>query len=210
MKNLKKVALLSVLAALLASCGSDGNNKVSDDNSSNSNNHSNGFNTSVGTIEGRTGVQCAQGGNRLPDEVFHTTEVGLNQLYGPFRQGPVPQGGTVAGTYVGVTSFGDVMTVSKVTDGGTRIIGYNVRISYCTYKTVEGYPFIDTNRGHRTTIGAMVLDQDNFCGFGSVDAASTAVHLDAWQGQTQQGYPIYDYARVLDKTYFKPNCNGMW
>lgn len=199
----KKVAYLGILATIVASCGSD--NSTNDTTT-------NGFNDTynVGSIENRTGVQCAQGGRRLQDEVYHTSETGLNQLYGPFNPGALPNGGSVAGTYVGVTMFGDVMTVSKITDGGTRVLGYNVRISYCEYRTQEGYPYIAPERNHQTIIGAMVLDSDNFCGFGSVDAASSQVRLDAWQGQSQSGYPIYDYSRSLDKTYFKPNCNGMY
>lgn len=201
---IKQAAYVGMLATLLASCGGDSNSV-------------DGNNTSVNTFGGpstadianRTGVQCEQNGGRLADEVYHTTNYGQNQLYGPLTQGALPAGGSTSATFVGTSAFGDIMTVYKMTNG-TQVVGYNVSISYCTYRTQEGYPLIDNNRGRRTEIGGIVLDSDNFCGIGSVDAASSTVNLDAWQGQTQQGYPIYDYARRLDKTYFKPNCNGQY
>lgn len=212
----KKVVFIGALAALAASCGSDGTNKI-DSSANNFNNNGTYTNDTLtgpntGYTQNQLGVQCAQSHGRIADEVFHTTNWGAHELYGPFNQGSLPQGGQVASTYVGVTTHGDIMTVAKVTDGNTRVLGYNVKISYCITRTTEGYPYIDhmQTRRHATEIRALVLDQDGYCGVGSIDSASSYVHLDQWQGTSQNGYPIYDYQRTLSRTYFKPNCNGQY
>lgn len=68
--------------------------------------------------------------DRHPSVIFNLQTSGsATTIYGNFAVGALT-GDSIGTSYVGISSFKDLMIVSKVLRSGT-VIGYNVEISYC-------------------------------------------------------------------------------
>lgn len=165
---------------------------------------------SLNFIHKKAQIKCENGHNsqRLHDISFFTQDIDSDQLHGPFKQGMIHEG-VVLQSYIGTTMAGDLMQVDKLTNG-KKVIGYNVTVSLCEYKTREGYPILGNERAFQIELGSMVLDNDNECGFGAIDAARMSIGLKTWQGKSREGYSIADFERHLDRTFFKVDCHQMY
>ncbi len=136
-----------------------------------------------------------QSGQRMPEMVFNTQgsfNGNIAKVQGTFQPGAV--GGTVAGVYAGVSSFGDIMVLTKVTNG-MAVIGFNVSLSMCPF-----HPLIIPGRqigNFQAPLGISLIDV-NQCAAGSAIASLT--RLEAAQ---YQYYP----AGIIETTFSAPSCN---
>lgn len=157
-------------------------------------------------------VSCSYGRQRLNrDYTFYTTNftVGNNGMgtavMGNFTPGIVP-GGTITRLYVGVDPYNrDIMFVSKVTNGGGQVIGYNVTLSYCEMPNpnIPSAPPIITSAREVSAFqtNGLVLDEDAYCGYGVIDYSKVAVMF-----QPYQSYQSF----VAWGLFTKPSCNGKY
>lgn len=68
--------------------------------------------------------------DRHPNVVFNLQTAGsVTTIYGNFAVGAL-QGDSIGSSYVGISSFKDLMVVTKVLRSGS-VIGYNIELSYC-------------------------------------------------------------------------------
>jgi len=140
---------------------------------------------------------CSSGGQRLPDLIFSTQSASAmgntSSISGPFQQGEID--GTAVSTYAGLTYFGDIMIVTKMTNG-TQVVGYNVILSMCTQQNLimPGRQMTGLN----APFGIVLYDHTN-CGFGNVDSALKTT----MQAAQYQAYP----ATVIETT-FGPACSS--
>jgi hypothetical protein len=223
---------LAVVLALAIACGDKSNTVGRGDNLTPINNdplnpgdaYTNlpGFsaemNAQIQQIKGST--QCRQPNGspsqRLTQDFTFRTR-GFNpqgtrtNIYGPFEPGNV--GGTPTSLYVGLSTFGDIMIVSKVTNG-SQVVGYNVTLSLCSYSGQDGTPYIDNRRpveSFSASQGGITLDQDSHCGIGSVDAAiDTRTVMAAMTAQNNMGMSIQLPPFVAVTSFYKAQCNNMY
>ena len=128
-------------------------------------------------------------------------------IYGPFQQTPIH--GNVSQIFVGLSTFGDVMIVSKV-GNGSQVQGYNIQLSMCAeWNRQTNVPYIDDSRPVTNfQANQIVLDVDNNCGYGSVDAAlNTIVSTGPYNGNNG-GFSFSLPAYNAYTTFYKPSCNG--
>lgn len=150
-------------------------------------------------------------GRRLGQDVTFSTQ-GYNHggskttISGPFRAGPI--GGEISQLFIGVSKWNDVMIVSRV-GSGSQVRGYNITLSMCSYSG-NGFPFIDDSRplSNFQAPNGIILDTDNHCNFGSVDAAKNTVMQSAPISYQGQYGPIQLNAFTAYTTFYKPSCNG--
>lgn len=135
-----------------------------------------------------------QSGTRMPEMVFNTQgsfNGNIAKVQGTFQPGAM--GGSVAGVYAGVSSFGDIMVVTKVTNG-MSVIGFNVSLMMCPF-----HPLIIPGRqigNFQAPLGISLIDV-NACAAGG--AAASLTRLEAAQ---YQYYP----AAVIETTFSAPSC----
>lgn len=224
----KNAMMLLALAALTA-CGQKDNKVVADSvgnlqglpnfspqQSTQVNQILNSFPCRVGQASANNGMVApwgsAGGSNqgRLSQTFSFSVAGGYNQggsrttVSGQFQQGLM--GGNVSGLYVGVSTFGDVMLVSKI-GSGSQVQGYSVTLSMCTFS-----PLVMEGRAlsNFQAPSGIILGSDNYCGFGAVDAAmNTLMIAQPFQTQGQYG-PINFNAANVYTTFYKPSCNGMY
>lgn len=138
--------------------------------------------------------QCTQGSRLSRDITYHTNQ-GSNssdtRIQGPFNPGALPGGGSTVKLFVGVSSFNDIMIVSKIANGN-QVIGYNITISYCSMSSQNGAPYISDQRAisNFQAQNGIVLYEHAGCGFGSVDAAKLTYAQSA-PYQYLQAFPIW-------------------
>lgn len=139
------------------------------------------------------------------------------QVTGTFTNGSLP--GNVANIYVGESAFGDLIFISKITNG-SQVIGYNVDLSFCsqyaitqqTYNPYGGYQTASTgsnlmpliaNERPMTNFSAngIVIVDDTSCPHGKVSFANTMTMSQPiqWQGISLQAFPV-------QTTYTLVNC----
>jgi len=102
--------------------------------------------------------------------------------------------------------------VSKIVNG-TQVIGYNVTLSLCPYVGQDGTPYYHDSRPISAfhAPNGIVLDEDNHCGIGSVDAAiDTRIVAAAHSYTLQSGFPINLPEFAPPTTFYKPACNGSY
>ncbi len=222
LKRISPLLGLSILCLLATSCG-DKENKISDNNTGVTPLQNNNGSQYLPNFTGSQSTQiqqikssfpCKQGQRLSQDFTFQTQ--GFNpagtrtNITGPFQQGN--SSGTVNKIYVGVSSFNDIMVVSKATNG-TQVSGYSVTLSMCSYVGQDGTPYIHNSRPltNFAAQGGITLDEDTHCGVGSVDAAfNTVVQSAATTYNHPQGYPIQLPAFNAVTTFYKPSCNGSY
>lgn len=159
----------------------------------------------------KSSFRCRQG-QRLSQDVTFSTQ-GYNHggsrttISGPFQPGPV--NGKVSQIFVGVSAWNDVMIVSRV-GSGSQVRGYNITLSMCSYSG-NGTPFIHDSRplSNFQASNGIILDSDNHCNFGSVDAAKNTIMQSAqttYQGDfgNQVNLPAF----TVYTTFYKPSCNS--
>ncbi len=168
--------------------------------------------------QAKSHVQCGNGARLTNDVVFKTTTIPASgnrtTLYGPYSQGSI--GGNVSQIYVGISSFNDIMFIAKVTDGSTNVLGYNVIISMCSQSGNDGTPYISDQRAltdfavDEQRFGGIVIDSDNHCGAGSIDAARMTYLKSASYTYTYNGSQITLPPYDVWTTFYKPTCNGQY
>jgi hypothetical protein len=210
----KKIGVLGLTALMIASCGSDNDNKT--------NTATNGVtNVPVGTspIFGNpnTGIgsqdlstwnnlknqtNCQQG--RMEDLTFTVT--GSQGYYGggysSSVSGTLQQGqatGTSQGSFYGKSGQGDLIFVSRVSTGSNQL-SYNVVLSYCIYQDYVAQ-YIGPNAGMQNFIVQnMQLTQSNSCASGNVTSAvvgfispnySQQQYVPIQYGPVSNGYQCY-------------------
>jgi len=117
--------------------------------------------------------------------------------------------GSLSQLYVGVSTFRDLMFVTKVTNG-SQVIGYNVTLSFCEMKSAyQNFPSIISNETSLTNFQApngMVLDTDTHCGYGVVDwAPNTYITATRVVNNPYATGPVQ-----IPTSFTKPTCNGQF
>jgi len=148
-------------------------------------------------------VSCSYGqGRRIPDVTFNTTggaqSASRTTVYGPFQPGIL--GGNISKVYVGASTFGDIITVSKMTSGAS-VVGYNISFSLC-----NNSPLIMNGRGvsNLQTTG-IIIDDDANCGIGRVDYAYTRLVANQYSGVIN-GQAVNLMAYPFDTVFTKTQC----
>lgn len=228
----KMLTSIFILAALASACG-DKENKVGPKTGTNTGTNNSGW-TNNGPHNGTqyvnptqlTGEQVStfqqiksslncQMGTRLVQDITFATQGAGNQssnrtnITGPFQSGSVP-GGSAQKIYVGVSQFNDIMMVSKVVNG-SQVVGYNITLSMCPYVGQDQTPYYHDSRPISAFHAprGIILDEDNHCGIGSVDAAIDTRIVAAAHSYTQQsGFTITLPEFAPPTTFYKPACNG--
>ena len=117
--------------------------------------------------------------------------------------------GTLSQLYVGVSTFRDLMFVTKVTNG-SQVIGYNVTLSFCEMKSAyQNFPSIISNETELTNFFAqngIILDSDVHCGYGVVDLAqNTYITATRTVSNPYSAGPVQ-----IPTSFTKPTCNGQF
>jgi hypothetical protein len=130
-------------------------------------------------------IPCQSGGQRIYKQ-FNSRQVYGNAttISAQFTDGAMPSTGESM-VYVGVNmNSRDVIYLQKVAQGSS-VIGFNATLSFCQI------PYVVSSDRNLTnlTIRSANLDTDAYCGFGSVDMASTTVYSVKDPSQSQP-YPF--------------------
>ncbi len=141
-------------------------------------------------------IRCQSGQQRVQVN-FYTQNLGMNstQIRGPFIKGVLP--GTTSAEYIGISQFGDIMVVTKVTNGTQ--IGHNISLYFCPANNIyTGQEII----GPHTTLDGFVvdnmgiiLDSNTNCAAGNVDRAYTGIRSSGYMNGQQ-----------YIETFFTPYC----
>ena len=159
--------------------------------------------TIIREVKASTHHQCKNGEKRLARDItLHTTNIYRNahpmSIQGPFSTGSLSGGGQATSVYVGISIFGDLIFVSKITGGDRNVLGFNITLSMCsfqTYMTDERAPQPDSFQAPT----GIVLDDSLDCGHESVLAAqNTTLTTPA-----TQALPIFTAL-----TSFSPTCKS--
>ena len=214
--SFKKIVIFSLAATLFWSCGDDKKkNTVSSSttgvlNTSTQYVGPDRFAALLNKVPCRSGSQSGNfwTGNRLQSmPIFSSNQASgssATTIRGPFN--PMAIGGsTVAKEYVGISGFGDVMIVEKVTNGNNQVIGFNVMLSLCEMSGSPSYgynnyngqpaPYISDSRPLQnfSANNGIVLDDDTNCGHGHIDSASyTSIKASAITLESGTNLPVFD------------------
>ncbi len=148
-------------------------------------------------------IPCVQNqGRRVPDITFNTaggtSTATRTTIFGQFQPGVL--GGNISKIFIGASTFGDIITVSKVTNG-PAVVGYNVSFSFCNYS-----PLIRNDRGISNLLtSGIIVDDDANCGVGRVDYAYTRLTADSFT-LNQGGFPVNYSAYPFDTVFTKTAC----
>lgn len=213
------LALVISLAMIVASCGKKKNTVNSDDNN-NSGTTFFGPGSPTFTASQQADVQniisnvpCNNYPNRRLSQTYTFSSSNINygnsktSIYGPFNQNTVS--GNISKIFVGISIFGDVMIVSKV-GNGSQVSGYNVQLSMCAeWNRQTNVPYIDDQRPVvNFQANQIVLDEDNNCGYGSVDSAQNTIVTTGQFNGNNGGFSFSLPAYNAYTTFYKPSCNG--
>jgi len=151
--------------------------------------------------EARSHYTCKNGGTRLEDVTFSTTTiVSQTSISGsPMNNSVIA--GTVANVYAGFSDYGDLMFVSKMTNGQS-VIGYNVTVSFCPHNTLltPGRAIVGFYASRIT------FTDSSTCGMPAILAASnTQAILDAYS-YVDNGYTVNLPSGQVAMTSFLPVC----
>jgi hypothetical protein len=222
--SLKKITMLAALITLVSCGGSE--NKVNSTTGTTLNGSTLGTSSQQITTSQLPGdirsvvselagsLQCPYG-KRLTNVLQFNAPLQSNdhtKVCGQFQQGTMP--GTNGQKYIGVSPYNDFMVVVESVSNG-RVVGHNVFLSMCaSYLNYYGMqlPLIDDARpiGGFQAPNCIVLDKDNFCPNGVVDAA-----MNTYMVAGQYQYNVNGMTGTLNPyeiwtTFFKPTCNGQF
>lgn len=196
---------LTACLLLLGACGKKENKVNSNLNSSTSPISVNNpiFNGSSGSTivtqynSIRNSVACLAG-NRLTTDVsffvsgnFTGTTIPGNAQWQPGMM----SSGTVTDMYVGVSYNRDLMFLTKVTNGGSQVLGYNVTLSFCEMQYLISNDRALTN--FRAPYG-ITINTATSCGYGLIAAAMNTL-MTSQQTSIVQAY-------TFPTTFTAPNC----
>lgn len=153
--------------------------------------------STVAELQRITGqLRCQTGSSRVQVD-FYTQNVGQNstQVQGPFTKGALP--GTPSAEFIGISQFGDIMVVSKVTSGSQ--VAHNISLFFCPAKNqYTGTEII----GSSTNLDSfavdqvgIILDSNTNCASGNVDRAYTGIKSSGYMNGQQ-----------YIETFFTPYC----
>ena len=218
----KNLIVLTALMSLVSCGGKDNKAKSGSGTVYGSTSGSNSSQVGVGQLSGdiqdlfsqlSNSLKCPYGKRLTKVVQFKVQSNGDHtKICGQFQEGSLP--GQIGQKYVGVSPYNDFMVVAESVNNG-QISGHNVFISMCAqYINNSGtqLPLIDdlrTLKGFQAP-NCIVLDKDNFCSHGVIDAAiNTYMVSDAYQ------YNMNGYTGTLNPyevwtTFFKPTCNGQF
>ena len=131
-------------------------------------------------------ISCSFGqGRRVPDVTFNTAagtgSASRTTVFGPFQPGIL--GGNISNIYVGRSIFGDIISVSKVTNGA-NVVGYNISFSLCNQPNL-----IFNNRPiSKITTTGIIIDDDANCGIDKVDKADIWLEAGLYNGLNPQWF----------------------
>jgi hypothetical protein len=218
-KNYFKISsvwiIVLITMALLSGCGKPAN-KINSSNLSGSGLFYTGnsaFNANPAIVNHvlniKNGVACQTPNTRLAnDTTFFVSGNFPNgtTIQGNFQQGILP--GDNSELHVGVSAWGDLMFVTKVTNG-SQVLGFNVTLSFCTIPNYyPNYPLLVSNTTQLVNFMApqgIVLDMNTYCGYGVIDAAfNTAITA---QPTTANAYSA---PFTFPTSFTKPMCNGQF
>ena len=185
----RQLSVLGLTAMLAASCGSDKNEAgPANPNAglpvgtspvfNNPNTGGNSGNLQVWN-QLKSSTNCAQG--RMQDQTFTLQQ--QSSGYGSTISGWL-QGGTVSGSaqgsYYGKSANGDLVFVSKVSNGNT--LGYNVVLSFCQYS--DGYQqYIGPNaQMSQFYVNQLYLNNSGSCATGAVSNGQIGFYSPAYGG----------------------------
>jgi hypothetical protein len=223
MKSPIKKLLLIASSFALISCGGD-DNKVNTASNGSTTNYGGSSNQTVnqGNLPGvvsslaqnlASSLNCPNGRRLTNYQQFYVQSNGNHtNVCGQFQQGVMP--GEAGQKYVGVSPYNDFMIITEVKNGN-QIVGHNLVVSMCAqYMQYYGaqLPLIGDERqlSNFQAPNCIILDKDNFCPHGVVDAAintymvssSYQFNLNGMTG-TLNPYEVWT-------TFFKPTCNGQF
>ena len=152
-------------------------------------------------LKANTHHKCINGESRLAKDIMlHTASAPLGtypmSINGPFSPGHLGKG-RETNTYAGVSVYGDLIFVTKLTDGNRNVLGFNITISMCSlqeYITNERPP---QPNSFQAPYG-IVVDDSLSCGYESVLSAQRIV----LNTTAQNGLPPF---RALT-TFFPLSC----
>ena len=208
LKTIAKATSIALFAALfLASCGKE--NTVSGNTNS-------AYSTLPGTISspGAIGganytqatvnelqritsqLRCKDGGARVRVD-FYAQGRGQNttKINGPFIKGSLP--GSPSAEFIGLSQFGDIMVVSKVSSGAS--LGHNIALFFCPAKNqYTGAEIIGPGTrldGFAVDNMGIILDSNTNCASGNVDRAYTGIKSSGYMN-----------GQRYVETFFRPYC----
>jgi len=123
-------------------------------------------------------ITCPSG-YRLANDISYTlngSALSQSTLSGSFSQGALTNG-SVSELYVGMSSFRDLMFVSKITNNGS-VVGYTVTLSYCSSgSSYNGIPPVISNERSLSNFQSsnIVLNSNTSCGYGLIAYANTYI-----------------------------------
>lgn len=216
--------ILIILAALaLVSCSDGKKNKV---NSQSGGNGSSPFSYDnpvfgggtgsmiIGQVQGlKQSTPCVNGGYRLSNDVSFYLQGGsasLTTITGSYQPGFL-NNGTVTNLFVGVSAFGDLMFVTKVSNGA-QVIGYNITLSFCELKSgYMGYPSIISNQRSLSNFVApygITITTSASCGYGVASAIGYGSYAGTYITSLKNMSDPYSPPDVQVPTSFAPpRCN---
>lgn len=133
---------------------------------------------------------CSQGQRLSGDLAYSISTAGSNysstiKISGNFQQGALS--GQPTSIYVGKSYYNDIIVVTKITNGGNQIIGWNVTLSMCSWNTPSGFPIISELRGltnFQAPQGINIIENTTSA-CGGVVANSTYLLAPPYQGLPQ-------------------------
>lgn len=206
---------LVVSALLLTSCGKK-ENKVNSAGVSSSSPFYTGndsLNTSVGStivnqVQSIKSSMTCLSGYRLTNDVSFYAQgayINANRITGNWAPGFSLNGGSINKMWIGVSAFRDLMFVTQVMNG-SRVIGFNVTISFCEMKNPSGGASIVSNErkleNFRVSQNGIYLNGQASCGYNFVSLAETAI-----VSQRDLNNPLSPDAATIPTTFAPPRCN---
>ena len=155
----------------------------------------------------KNSTTCMPGRTRLTNDVnFYINGGSVNgtTISGNWQLGFLNTG-TINNLYIGVSSYRDIMVVTKVTNG-SQVVGYNVSLSFCSQPDSPNTPDLLSNDRplvNFQTPNGIVLDTNTSCGYGTVNSA---VDTSIISQKSPTNSLTSDYTAYFSFT--KPTCNG--
>lgn len=155
----------------------------------------------------RSTVACLPGRTRLATDVsffINGGSISGTTVGGNWQPGFMNTG-TITNMYVGVSAFRDLMFLTKVTNGASQVIGYNVTLSFCDVANAyPNYPALVSNDRALVNFAApngITINTATSCGYGLIAAATNTVVVSqrSTTNPYTSDYPIYT-------SFTKPNC----